>query len=424
VRPQDVPFLFQLLHIQWREPQELRELQDSKLRRLVRHAYDRVPYYRSLFDAAAVKPEDVTGVEDLPILPMTSREDLMNLPQREILSQDLNSDRCRRATTSGATGTPLTILHRRQDLTRMNLAWARAYLANGLKLWHRMIGFTGQRDVPTYTPWYEHLGLMRRRMLSTWDDPSQWLSELRSWQPHALTGYVMTLKLLALAFQAEKVRDIRLEVIFQSSGLLDVASRRFLQSVFGTKVVDIYGSAEGGCIAWECSTCSGYHINSDMVIVELLDNGEPVSPDNEGEIVITNLHSYAMPFIRYRQADVGAWAEEPSQCGRGLPLMKVVAGRLGDFITLPSGQKLSPHHFFIALDQACGVARWQLVQEDPCRLRVEVVPVPGAGARASRTAKANVEEIVGPEMDIKVSEVDSLPYDPAQKFRSVQSRVL
>lgn len=104
--------------------------------------------------------------------------------------------------------------------------------------------------------------------------------------------------------------------------------------------------------------------------------------------------------------------------------MKVVAGRLGDFITLPSGQKLSPHHFFIALDQACGVARWQLVQEDPCRLRVEVVPVPGAGARASRTAKANVEEIVGPEMDIKVSEVDSLPYDPAQKFRSVQSRVL
>ncbi len=264
---------------------------------------------------------------------------------------------------------------------------------------------------------------MRRKTLSTWDDPAQWIAELRIWQPQALTGYVMTLKLLATAMQSQRVTDINLSVIFQSSGLLDEGSRRLLGSVFGSKIVDIYGSAEGGCIAWECETCSGYHVNSDMVIVELLDDGKPVAPDSEGEVVITNLHSYAMPFIRYRQGDVGRWAEGPSQCGRGLPMMRIIEGRLGDFITLPSGKKLSPHHFFIALDTAVGVAQWRLVQETPHRLRAEVVADQNLGDRACQVAKANLEAVVGEEMDIFVSEVPSLPHNPSQKFRSVLSLV-
>jgi phenylacetate-CoA ligase len=160
-----------------------------------------------------------------------------------------------------------------------------------------------------------------------------------------------------------------------------------------------------------------------MVIVELLDDGKPVPPGDEGEVVITNLHSYAMPFIRYRQADVAVWAEGPSRCGRGFPLMRVIAGRLGDFITLPSGKKLSPHPFFIALDTVAGVAKWRLVQETPHRLRAEVVVGHSSGGRASQATKANLEAIVGEEMEIIVSEVNSLPYDPSQKFRSVLSMV-
>jgi phenylacetate-CoA ligase len=423
MRPQDMLFLLQLLHNQWKKPQELKKLQDSKLRRLVRHAYDEVPYYRRLFDAAGVKPQDITGTEDLPRLPVTSREDLMSLPQEEVLARGLSPRHCCQAMTSGSTGIPLTILHRRQDLTRMNLAWGRAYFVHGVKPWHRMAAFTGQRGIPKGKPWYERLGLMRRKVLSTRDDPSQWISELRTWQPQALTGYVMTLALLASVMQAQKASDIRPNVVFQCSGLLDEANRRLLRSVFGAKIVDIYGSAEGGCIAWECETCSGYHINSDMVIVELLDDGKPVPPGHEGEVVITNLHSYAMPFIRYRQADVGVWAEGLLQCGRGLPLMRIIEGRLGDFITLPSGKKLSPHFFFIALDTVAGVARWRLIQETPHRLRVEMLVSPGSGPRVTQAAEANLKAIIGDEMEIIVTEVNSLPYDPSQKFRSVLSMV-
>ena len=104
-------------------------------------------------------------------------------------------------------------------------------------------------------------------------------------------------------------------------------------------------------------------------------------------------------------------------------MMKIIEGRLGDFITLPSGKKLSPHHFFIALDTAVVVAQWRLVQETPHRLRAEVVASQSLGDHACQVAKANLEAIVGEEMDIFVSEVPSLPHSPSQKFQSVLSLV-
>jgi phenylacetate-CoA ligase len=421
MRPQDVLFLRHLMANQWQSPQKLQELQDSKLVRLLRHSYERVPYYRRLFDSVRVKPEDIKGVKDLTRLPLTSKEELRDLPQRDILARGCDPRRCRKAVTSGSTGIPLTILYRRQDLTRINLAWGRTYFVHGVKPWHRMATFTGQRDAPKDRSWYEYLGLMQRKVLSTWDHPDRWISELGAWQPHALSGYVMTLRLLGRAMQAQKTTGITPNVVFQTSGLLDEPSRRFLRSVFGVRIVDVFGSHEGGCIAWECATCAGYHINADMVVVEIVDGGRLVPPGEEGEIVVTNLHSYAMPFIRYRQGDVGRLAQESPQCGRGLPLMKIIEGRLGDFIVLPSGKRLSPHPFFVALDTTAGITRWQLVQETPHRLHVKVVVAHGFSGHGSQAARASLQAIVGEDMEVIVSEVDAIPHDPAQKFRSVRS---
>lgn len=423
MRLRELPFLFSLLQCQWKEPKALRKLQDRKLRQLVRHAYDQVPYYRCLFDSVGVTPEDINGVGDLPRLPLTSRQELIGQNSEALLARNCIRQPCHKTETSGSTGIPLTILHRRQDLTKMNFVWARAYFAHGFKLWHRTASLSGRRHDPRHKPWYEHLGLMRRRTLNAWDDPEQWIAALNRWKPQALTGYVMTLKLLAEAMQAQDVGNSDLRLVFQCSGLLDSGSRRFLSSVLRARIVDIYGSAEGGCLAWECGTCSGYHVNSDMVIVELLDNGQAVSPGQAGEVVITNLHSYAMPFIRYRQSDVGVWAEGAARCGRGLPLLRAIEGRLADFITLPSGQKISPHPFFVALDTVAGVAKWRLVQETSRRLRVELIVGQHSAGRACQEAKANLAAIIGDQMEIIVSEVDVLPNDPSQKFRSITSAV-
>jgi phenylacetate-CoA ligase len=130
-----------------------------------------------------------------------------------------------------------------------------------------------------------------------------------------------------------------------------------------------------------------------------------------------------MPFIRYRQGDVGRWAEGGSVCGRSLPTMAIIEGRLGDFVTLPSGRQLSPHHFFIALDTAAGVARWRLLQEAVDRLRVEVVASGGGDDQIEQTIRHGLQEITGEGVEIDIARVERLAIDPAQKFRSVISWV-
>jgi len=423
MQPLDMLSLCRLLNDQWKSAEEIKSIQDHKLRRLVRHAYANVPYYRRLFDSAGIKPDDIRGVEDLPKIPITSKRQFSQLPQEEILAKGMDLSRCRHSRSSGATGTPLSIFHRRKDLTLTNFAFLRAYMAHGFKPWQKRMEFTGSRNVPKGKSWYEYLGLMRRKVLSDADEPSLWISELQAWRPHAIIGYVMMLKQLAVALREQRTVVPKPTVVFSTSAVLDETTRQLLRSVFQTKVVDIYSSEEGRCIAWECDQCPGYHINADLLILEILKDGEPAPAGTEGEITITNLHSFAMPFIRYRQGDVGVLAKEQPICGRGLPLLKRIEGRTDDFIVLACGRKLSPRLFYYALWSVPGVAEFRLIQPSLDRLNVEIVATEEFDQHSHQLIVDNLRQLVGNDVEIIISIVSSIPKGSAEKFRSFISMV-
>ena len=280
---------------------------------------------------------------------------------------DLSS--CRVSATSGTTSIPLRIYATAHDSTIMGLGWARAFLACGMKPWYRSIAFIGNKQVKAKRSWYEHFGMWRRKEISARDLPDDWITACQEWKPQVISGYVMTLKLFAEALQEKKIENVRPELIFHSSGIIDPYSRDFLESVFHAKVVDFYGSDEAGCMAWECEECSAYHVASDMTVVEVLKNGKPAGAGEEGEIVITNLHSYAMPFIRYKQEDVGLLSSKKITCGRGFPLLERIQGRIDDYITLKSGRRISPHPFYHCLDPVPGIKKWQIIQQSLDQIR-------------------------------------------------------
>lgn len=417
-----------LLGNQWKSAAEIREIQDLKLQRLVRHAYTQVPYYRRLFDSAGLTPQDIRGVDDLPKIPTTSRDRLRSLPREEILAQNVDLNLCQTTRTSGSTGVPLWIFHRREDLSLTNLGWIRTYLARGFRPWHRMAEFRGARYPTKDKAWYEFFGFMSRKILASSDDPQMWLSELQGWHPQALVGRASTLRLLAMTIQDQGVTDIRPEIVFATSELLDGATRGLLASVFQSQVIDVYGSEEGRCIAWECDRCPGYHINADLVIVEFLQGGQPVTQGSDGEIVITNLHSFAMPFIRFEQADVGILASGQPICGRGLPLMKMIKGRCDDFVVLRQGRKIPPQVFSYAVAPVGGVREWRVIQESMGQFRIEVVAAPGPkqsrrNLKIRRRIKQALEDVVGQDAEITVEIVDAIPRATEDKFRSVLSLV-
>jgi len=423
MRPKDIFSLWILESNQWKTPAKIREIQNRKLGRIIRHAYRKVPYYRELFDSANIKPEDIREVEDLKNIPITSRQTLNNLKKEEMMAQGIDLDLCHVSATSGTTSIPLRIYSTPHDSTMRSLGWARAFLSCGMRPWYKSIAFIGHKQVKTKKSWYEHFGMWRRKEISARDNPDDWIAACQEWKPQVITGYVMTLKLFAEIFLERQIKDVKPKLIFHSSGIIDPYSRGFLESAFHAKVVDFYGSDEAGCVAWECEECSAYHVASDMTIVEVLKNGKPAKAGNDGEIVITNLHSYAMPFIRYKQADVGILSDKKITCGRSFPLLERIQGRVDDYVTLRSGRRISPHPFYHCLDPVPDIRKWQIIQKRLDEIHVLIESGPDFSVDSQRSIRDNVLDLVQNELEVKIFVVDSIDIDPSRKFRSVSSNV-
>jgi len=412
--------LKRLTRNQWRSREELERRQLAKLRRLLRHAYANVPFYRRLFNETGVDVDEVATLEDLQLLPVVRREDIQPLPESDLVAKGTDLTTCIRTHTSGSTGVPLNIISRRSDRSVFNPSFFRVYMGWGLKPWHRMTYFQARPESLSQRSWFERLGIFRRQMLFSRDEPAVWIEEIRRWRPHVIHGYSLTLKLFAEALRDSGTTDIHVPLVMSTSGVLDDVARELLTSTLGCRLVDIYASEEaGGVIAWECPQCSGYHIGLDTVIAEFVKDGRPAAPGEDATVLVTNLSNFTMPFIRYDQGDVARISNRQPVCGRGLPLMDSIQGRAGDYVVLRSGRKLTPHPFFLVLDHALGIGRWQIVQESLDLITVRMTMPDGRAPAECEAVRSKLRGLVGHDMRVEVEVVDRLRRDASQKLRSV-----
>jgi phenylacetate-CoA ligase len=414
--------LMRLARNQWRSREELERRQLAALRGLLRHAEATVPFYQRLYREAGVSIDEIEQLEDLQRLPIVRRQDIQSLPESELVTRDVDLSTCIRTHTSGSTGVSLAIISRPGDRAAFNPSFFRVYLGWGLKPWHRLTYFQARPESLSQRSWFESLGIFRRQMLFSRHEPEVWIAGLRRWRPHMIHGYSLTLKLLAEALSHSGITDIHVPLVVSTSGVLDGAARELLHATLGCRVADIYASEEaGGVIAWECPLCPGYHLGLDTVIVELVKDGRPVAPGEDGTVLITNLSNFTMPFIRYDQGDVARRSARQPVCGRGFPLMDSVCGRAGDYVLLPTGRKLTPHPFFLVLDHAIGVGQWQIIQDRVERITVRMTRSHGDVEPEPEDVRSKIRELVGDGVEIEVAVVDQLPTSPSYKLRSVIS---
>jgi phenylacetate-CoA ligase len=412
-----------LLRNQHKAPDSVHKIQKKKLKQLLEHAYVNVPFYRQRFQTAGLVLKELAGPEDLPKLPVTSKSDLQARPVEDTVSRTVDRQTCKVFATSGTTGIPITTYFSPYDSTLKNLGWLRAFWNTGMRPWQRTASLIGQKQIEERKSWYEYLGLWRRREISAWSDTQVWLDTLKQWKPHALLGYVMTLKILAEAMQRNEYGKVKPKFLFHSSAILDQRSRKSLEEAFGCEITDIYGSDEAGCIAWECKSCRGYHLNQDLLIVEVLKKGRPVAPGEAGEVVITNLHSYAMPFIRYVQGDIVTLSTKKPVCGCTFPLIERIEGRTDDFIHLRDGRKISPQPVYHSIDSVPGIRKWRLIQEDIDRLKLEIEPSPDYSSESKIAIRNNLQELFKLPINLELILKDKIAMEPGQKFRAVSSNL-
>jgi phenylacetate-CoA ligase len=242
-----------------------------------------------------------------------------------------------------------------------------------------------------------------------------------AFEPRAISG--PTSCLLELG---EFMHGFPLESAITFGEVLTPEDRQELKQYFGAKVLDLYSASETGHISWECPSGSGYHMNADAVVVEVLDDADRPVPGGEmGHLVLTTLWNPTMPVIRYRIADLGRLLPHPCACGITLPLMAQVEGRVVDRLLSHDGRRVSPMRFALMNvgPYHAAIRRWRLIQRAVDDLLVEVVwaaePIPGLDRKMS---EAYSRPLAGP-VHVEIRAVEGFPAERGRKFRPVESLV-
>ena len=402
---------------QWLSPSAMRELQDEKLRRLVRHAYRNVPYYRAKLQEAGLRPEDVQTQADLHKLPMLGKADIRKHLFFDIMSENHDKSQVLRISTSGSTGEPFVCYADRAQLEFRWAATLRAQEWTGyqfgdptVRLWHQTIGMSPAQAAKERAD----AALSNRSFVPVFEMTEENLQKtmrlIASIGPTLLDGYAEALDFIAHFVKTSGNPGVRPLAIMSSAQTLPEPSRKLIEEAFGCRVFDKYGSREFSGIAYECDAHAGHHVVSEGFIVEILREGVPVKPGEIGEVVVTDLNNYCMPFIRYRIGDLAeAMSDESCACGRGAPRIGAIQGRVQSIIQGSDGQYVPGTffaHYLKELDYA--IKRFQVVQERAGHITFRVVK----GGRYSEDVLAEVlsefRKYLGSRMQIDVEFVDDI----------------
>jgi phenylacetate-CoA ligase len=394
---------------------ELAALQVRKLRALIRHAYEHVPYYRAAFKSAEITPDDIRELKDLARIPVSAKGALREARERALVNGAPPAG-CLRRPTSGSTGHPLTVyLTPAEDRARQLLQF-RSLLWAGIRPHDRIAVIGPERERALGLN--QRLGLFFSRNISPALSLERQICALRETRPSVLWAYPSMLRALLHALDGRLSRAARVRALITSAEMCDeTLLEQVRRDQPGVEILNFYGAIEAGRIASECRTHRGLHVHADHVILECLCGDRPAAPGEPGEAVITLLDGYTMPFIRYRLGDLITTVDRPCSCGLAFPLIASPLGRTVDLIRLPSGEWRSPWPILFAVRRlAERIDRFRLVQDRLDRLRLEIVwqerPQPGEVA----ALHADLNEHLAPKVGLEIQSVTAIE-DGARKSR-------
>ena len=415
----------QLERTQWLSPAELRDWQLERLRALVRHAYDNVPYLRRRYQAAGIQPEDITAFNDFEKLPFMTRDDL-NEHLEELVPREWRG-RVEPNSTGGSTGQPTRFYI---DDSYHWWDWAlelRGRSWYGARDGERLAWVWGaERDMPAGASRARlKAGITRQKYLNAFSMTEAKMAEFAAllvrWRPAMIRAYASALTLFAQFLVDHRVEGIRPKLIEVTAEKVTDGQRELLERTFGCPVVDWYTAREFGTIGFQCPAGS-LHM-CETRIVEVVANGRAAHAGQPGEVVITSLHQYGMPFIRYKLGDMAVRQSEPCACGRGLPVLKEIVGRTQDFLVTSTGEFVHGAYFPHTLREYPVIRRYQVRQPDCEHLELRLILAPEASLDCLEGLRSRLQHRFGAGMEISLQRVDTIELTRAGKHQPVVSSV-
>lgn len=369
---------------------QIREVQDQKLQKLVKHCYETVPYYTKLFDSLGLTPEDIRSADDLAKLPVLTKQTIRD-NYDDLYSTAISPKRRKPSTTGGSTGTPLKYCIDKDEWSVWKASTIRSWEWVGVRLGDKIFSIGGnsinqKKGVMSYKGMYDRL-ITRNFKFSSADVSDECMQRhyesFMKLKPKMVRGYGSSIYIFACYIEKNHLPVCKIKAIQTTGEVLMPEYRRKMEQVFGCRVYDNYGAGDSGILSYECLEQNGFHIAEEHSLIEITDkNGHPLPDGQTGYVCSTDLENYVFPFLRYFVGDMAYIKTEKCRCGRQTRMVGEVMGRAGKLMYNKQGVPLSPTMLSIMLrpDLDCHseekqvqynkIDRFQIRQDADCNIRV------------------------------------------------------
>ncbi len=403
--------------------------QNNALQKILLHAYDTVPYYKDTFlkhefSIDSLKKITTKSISQLPVL---CKEDLRVYGSTTLLSNK-KENHGKFFASSGSTGTPTQILFSQA----MHQRWYAIFEAR-VRNWAGVDSFTprgmigGRRVVPSSknnTPFYRYNYFEKQVYFSAYHinkkNAVNYLKGIKKYGVQYMTGYAMSNFFLARFFKELSFDVPKMKCVITSSEKLTDEMRGVFKDVYNCKTYDGWSGVEACGLISECEHGS-LHISPDAGLIEVLDkNLQPVALGKQGKVYCTGFLNFDQPLIRYDIGDEIMLSDKKCSCGRNVPVVKEIIGRVEDVIIGKDGREMVRFHsIFNGLHS---IKKAQVIQENFNEIKIKIVPATHININEEKMIHQRIESQLG-EINILIEEVDEIPLNKNGKYQAVISKI-
>lgn len=417
---------------QWYTEDKIRDYQDERLRTVIKHAYETVPYYQRRFNEIKLKPGDIKTQADLIKVPVLTRKDILNNFD-ELKSRSFTRKQLKLGHTSGTTGSPLEILYDPEVIAMTYAVLDRQYQWAGVSLKRfgdKVALLRGNVIVPVQQkkpPFWRYNGYHRHLLMSSFhlstENLDAYVDKLIRFKPAVVDGYPSTVYVLAQHLLS-RGQTLPVQAVLTSSETLYDFQRQTIEQAFETKIFDYFGAAERVTFAVECDKHEGHHLCDEFGITEVLNaEHESLEKGETGAMVGTSLHNMGMPMLRYVSSDMTALKNKTCSCGRHLALMEDITTKAEDILATKDGRLISPSVLTHPFKPMHCVEASQIIQEDYDHVVIKIVANADYKDSDTQHLIREFQDRMGDDVNVEIQLVDELQRTKAGKFKWVICKV-
>lgn len=440
-------YILDVNRIWYYNSKQMKKYQDKTLRKIVKYAYT-VPLYNKKYKEHGIHPNDIKGVNDIQKLPLITKDDMRENYPEGIVPKGFDKEHGFLLSTSGSTGKPVFIYYDLftavkyvEGYIRMLKAYGGSWKKSKILL---IIDIKpGSVEHVAFTngvvPFIKKFVSMKNiKYLHVGEKTETLIKEINEFKPDFLGSDPNMLKKIAIQKNEGRGKEINPQYLFSSGSMLDKYTKQYVEKAFNAKLIDTYGATESGPLAFESLDGNGYHVNSDFVYLEFLDNEQKSVPYGKpGRLVVTRLYGKGTPIIRYTgMEDMVTPIEAKTSRGMTTEMIKYIGGRSIELIHLPDGRMIAPFHVTTipasVMDdfKSYKIKQFQIIQHKVDKIEVLIViderlrDIGPSVKKISDEIKKRFKQVTSPDINIVITEVDEIEKDVRSDYtRLIVSKI-